>query len=104
MTKTNIARLHANLKTLIAKVVIVNCSPRAWNIMTGPVASKRAACSMKNSENNTIAAAPSVPGPPMMLVQAEWMRRGYVRPEIYEEVRKELEVNDATIEKKYKAL
>jgi hypothetical protein len=34
-----------------------------------------------------------------MLVQAKMMRGRYVRLEIYEEVRKDLEGNDATIEK-----
>jgi hypothetical protein len=32
---TDIARLHADLKTLISKVLIVNCSTRARNILTG---------------------------------------------------------------------
>jgi hypothetical protein len=96
---TEIARLHADLKTLIAKVLIVNCSTRARNIITDSAASERASCSMQNSGSITTAAGESVASPPRTLVQAEWMRRGYVRPEIYEEVRKELDGNDATIEK-----
>jgi hypothetical protein len=36
---TKIARLHADLKMLIAKVLIVNWSTRARNIMTGSLAS-----------------------------------------------------------------
>jgi hypothetical protein len=41
----------------------------------------------------------SVESPPRMPFQADWMRSGYVRPEMYEEVRKELDGNDATNER-----
>jgi hypothetical protein len=95
---TEIARLHADLNMLIAKVLIVNCSTRARNIMTGSFASENASRSVQNSENNTTATRKTVASPPRMRVQAEWMRRGYVRPEIYEELRKRLDGNDATIE------
>jgi hypothetical protein len=78
---TEIARLHADLKTLIAKVLIVNCSTRARNILTGSVASERASCSMQNSHSNSSAAGESAASPPRTLVQAEWMRSGYVRLE-----------------------
>jgi hypothetical protein len=96
---TEIARPHAYLKTLIAKVHIVNCSTRARNILTGSVGSERVSSSMQNSQSNSTAAGESVASPPRTLVQAEWMRSGYVRPEIYKEVRKELDGNDATTER-----
>jgi hypothetical protein len=96
---TDIARLHADLKTLIAKVLIINCSTRARNILTGSVGSDRASCSIQNSHSNSTAAGESVASPPRTLVQAEWMRSGYVRPEICEEIRKKLDGNDATTER-----
>jgi hypothetical protein len=80
-------------------VLIFNCSTSARNILAGAVASERASCSMQNSHSNSTAAQESVASPPRTIVQAEWMRSGYVRLEIYEEVRKELDGNDAKTER-----
>jgi hypothetical protein len=52
-----------------------------------------------DSENDAVKSGQSQPILSDVRVQAEWMKSGYVRPEIYEEVRRELDGFDSTAEK-----
>jgi hypothetical protein len=98
---TEIVRLHSDLKSLIAKVLILNCAIRAPSITTLPQKSGRRSNSMDfgDSLNDTVRSSQSQPILSDVRVRAEWMKSGYVRPEIYEEVRRELDGFDLTAEK-----
>jgi hypothetical protein len=78
---TKVASMHADLKSLIAKVLIVNCNTRAPKISLQTPRAKARRLALKNS----------VPSPSGAAVQAEWMKSGYIRPEIYQEFRHELD-------------
>jgi hypothetical protein len=95
---TEIGRLHSDLKSLIAKVLIVNCATRAPSITTLSQTSGTRSNSMDlgDSENDTVRSGQSQLILSEVRVRAEWMKSGYVRPEIYEEVRLELEEFDST--------
>jgi hypothetical protein len=98
---TEIVRLHSDLKSLIAKVLILNCAIRAPSITTLSQKSGRRSNSMDfgDSLNDTVWSSQSQPILSDVRVRAEWMKSGYVRPEIYEEVRRELDGFDLTAEK-----
>jgi hypothetical protein len=95
---TKIACLHADLKSLIAKVLMVNCSTRAPKIARQTPQSESASFSVEISENDAVRSENSLPSPTSSALQAEWMKSGYIRPEIYEEVRHELDGNGGTTE------
>jgi hypothetical protein len=99
--KTNsieIGRLHSDLKSLTSKVLIVNCATRAPSITTLSHTSGRRSNSMdfRDSENDTVRSGQSQPILSDVRVRAEWMKSRYVRPKIYEEVRRELDGFDST--------
>jgi hypothetical protein len=98
---TEIGRLHSDLKSLIAKVLIVNCATRAPSIAPLSQTSGRRSNSMDfgDSENDTVRSGQSQPILSDVRVRAEWMTSGYVRPEIYEEVRREIDGFNSTAEK-----
>lgn len=95
---TKIACLHADLKSLIAKVLMVNCNTRAPTIALQTPQSESASFSVELSENDALRSENSLPSPSSAAVQADWMKSGYIRPEIYEQVRHELDGNGATTE------
>jgi hypothetical protein len=90
-TSPEIGRLHSDRKSLIAKVLIVNCATIAPSITTLSQTRGRRSNSMDfgDSENDTVRSGQSQPILSNVRVRAEWMKSGYVRPEIYEEVRRE---------------
>jgi hypothetical protein len=51
-----------------------------------------------DSENDAVRSGQSQPILSDVRVRAEWMKSGYIRPEIYEEVRRELDGFDSTAE------
>lgn len=98
---TETGRLHSDLKSLIAKVLVVNCAARSPTISHRSMARETGSCTMdiENSDVDTIRSGPSQPSSSNVLVQAAWMKDGYIRPEIYDEVRRELDGIDVTVEK-----
>jgi hypothetical protein len=90
---TKVASMHADLKSLIAKVLIVNCNTRAPKIALQTPQSESASFSVDYTQNDAVRSENSVPSPSGAAVQAEWMKSGYIRPEIYQEVRHELDGN-----------
>ena len=95
---TKVACMHADLKSLIAKVLIVNCNTRAPKIALQTPQSESASFSVDYTENDAVRSENSLPSPSSAAVQAEWMKSGYIRPEIYQEVRHELDGNGASTE------
>jgi hypothetical protein len=73
-----IACLHADLKSLIAKVLIVNCNTRALNIALQTPQSESASFSVDFNENDAVRSENSLPSPSSAAVQAEWMKSGYI--------------------------
>jgi hypothetical protein len=53
---------------------------------------------LEDSENDTVRSGQSQPISPDVRVRAEWMKSGYFRPEICEEVRRELDGFDSIAE------
>jgi hypothetical protein len=100
-SSTEIVRLHSDLKSLISKVLIVKCATRAPSITTLSQMSGRRSNSMDfgDPENDTVRSGQSQSILSDVRVRAEWMKSGYVRPEIYEEVRREIDGFYSTAEK-----
>jgi hypothetical protein len=100
-TISEIGRVHSDLKSLIAKVLIVKCATRAPSITTlSQTSGRRSNCmDFGGSENDTVRSGQSQPISSDVRVRADWMNSGYVRPEIYEEVRRELDGIYSTAEK-----
>jgi hypothetical protein len=90
---TEIGHLHSDLKSLIAKVLIVNCVTRAPSITTLSQTSGIRYNNMDfgDSENDTVRSGQSQQILSDVRVRTEWMESGYVRPKIYGEVRRELD-------------
>jgi hypothetical protein len=62
--------MHADLKSLISKVWIVNCNSRAPKISLQTVQSENASFSVDYTQNDAIRSENSVPSPSSAAVQA----------------------------------
>jgi hypothetical protein len=93
---TKISCMHADLKSLIAKVLIVNCKTRASKIALQTLQTESASFSVDCTQNHAVPSKHSLPSPSIAPVQAEWMKSGYIRPEIYQEFRHEFDENGTT--------
>jgi hypothetical protein len=89
-TCTPAGRLHSDLKLLVAKLLVYNSRSRAKAI-TQYTGNSRAIPSVDDalcSQSETAGSGLSEQSPN---IQAEWMAPGYIRSDIYEEVRKEID-------------
>jgi hypothetical protein len=74
---------------------------RSPTISHRSMARETGSCTMdiENSDVDKIRSGPSQPSSSNVLVQAVWMKDGYIRPEIYDKLRRELDGIDVTVEK-----
>jgi hypothetical protein len=73
---TKVACMHADLKSLIAKVLIVNCNTRARNIALHTPQSESASFSADYTQNDAVRSENSVPSPSGAAVQGVWIKSG----------------------------
>ena len=76
----------------------MNCYTRAPKIALQTPQSESASFSVDYTENDAVRSENSIPSPSSAAVQGEWMKSSYIRPEIYREVRLELDLNGASTE------
>jgi hypothetical protein len=85
--------LYSHLKFFIARMLVVNCKVRAHTLETPqpstPGTSSSQFDTTSHSETNGSDACRK-----SVSIQVEWMERGYVRDEIFEECRREIDVEE----------
>jgi hypothetical protein len=88
---TKVSCMNADLKSLIAKVLIVNCNTRAPKIALQTQQKESSSLIVYCTQNHAVRSKISLPSPSSAAGQAEWMKSGYIRPEIYQESRHEMD-------------
>jgi hypothetical protein len=86
---TKISCIHADLKSLIAKVLKVNFKTRASKIALQTPQNESASFSVDCTQSHAVRPTNSLPSSSSAAVKAEWMKSGFIRPEIYQEFRHE---------------
>jgi hypothetical protein len=87
---TPAGRLHSDLKLLVARLLVLNSRSRAKEITKCP-RNSQAVSSVDDERCSQSDIAGSGHAEQSPIIQVEWMAPGYVRPEIYEEVRIEID-------------
>jgi hypothetical protein len=87
--------LHSDLKLFIARMLVVNCKVRAHTLET-PQPSTSGTPSSQCATASHSETTGSDTRQRSVSIQVEWMERGYVREEIFEECRKEIDGVDGS--------
>jgi hypothetical protein len=82
--------LHSDLKLFIARMLVVNCEVRAHTLET-PQASTSGTTNSQCGAASHSETTGSDTRRRSVSIQVEWIERGYVRDEIFEECRKEID-------------
>jgi hypothetical protein len=107
---SKVACLQAEFKSLVAKVLVVNSKIRAPSVsmraaiksaggpsvsLSASVPSQSGSFSFDRSEEDMVR---PVASPPVVVVEADWMQGGYIRSEIYDEMRRGFDGGEAVKE------
>jgi hypothetical protein len=87
--------LHSDLKLFIARMLVVNCKARAHTVETPQPSTPGTSSSQLDTASRSETAG-SAPHRRIVSIQVEWMKRGYVRDEMFEEFRREIDGADGS--------
>lgn len=85
--------LHSDLKLLIARMLVVHCKARAGTVQTLQLPTQAASSSLLDSVSRSETTG-CTPRRRDVSIQVEWMERGYIRDEIFEECQREIDGTD----------
>ena len=87
--------LHSDLKSFIARMLVVNCKARAHTLETPQPSTPGTPSSQFDTASHSETTG-SDARRRSVSIQVEWMERGYVREEIFEECRREIDGVDGS--------